>query len=299
MTTDSLTGLCAISPSSENCYLAYPLPQKAAIPSSAQPPHSPPGSAHVSPTSGEVLLFDMVKLEAINVVEAHRSPLSWIGLNSDGKMLATASDKGTIIRVFSVPNGHKLYQFRRGSMPSHIFSMSFNVTSTLLCVSSATDTIHIFKLGPQNAPTPEKKHVTHTPPSISRRRRSHGSESPSEASDEASDENITSSVAPRKHDGTLIGAIRRTSQNVGSSLVTTMGGYLPKGVAEMWEPARDFACIKLPKPAGSSDSSPLRSVVAMIGHTSQVMVVTNKGNFYLFSIDLVKGGEGSLIKESS
>ena len=221
-------------------------------------------------------------------------------LNNEGTILATASDKGTIIRVFSVPDAHKLYQFRRGSMPSRIFSMSFNITSTLLCVSSATDTIHVFKLGPQSSPTMEKLSSSSRSPSFfDKRRWSQGSESPVDPSDELNDSDVISPVSTRKPNGTFMGLIRRTSQNVGTSLATTMGGYLPKGVTEMWEPTRDFAWIKVPKASISPSPGFLRSVVAMSSNTPQVMAVTSEGNFYVFSIDLVKGGEGSLTKQYS
>merc|ERR1712000_136072 len=99
--------------------------------------------------------------------------------------------------------------------------------------------------------------------------------------------------------GTFFGLIRRTSQNVSSSFATTVGGYLPKGMAEMWEPARDFAWIRLPKSASGVPPAQLRSVVAMSANSPQVMVVTNEGNFYVFSIDLAKGGEGILVKQYS
>ena len=52
-----------------------------------------------------------------------------------------------MIRVFSVPSGQKLFQFRRGTYPTRIFSISFDLSSSMLAVSSETDTIHIFKLG--------------------------------------------------------------------------------------------------------------------------------------------------------
>lgn len=244
-----------------------------------------------------MLIFDALKLEAINVVEAHRSPLSCITLNSEGTLLATASDKGTIIRVFSVPDGHKLYQFRRGSMPSRIYSMSFNTTSTLLCVSSATETIHIFKLGPQGSSSDGR--------AISRRERalSQSSSGLSHEVEDSTGDTEVSDFSQRKHNGTFMGMIRRTSQNVGSTFAATVGGYLPKGVSEIWEPARDFAWIKLPKSGqgsgGSSSSGPVRSVVAMSSNTPQVMVVTSEGNFYVFNIDLSKGGEGTLTKQYS
>ncbi|GKZ30636.1 autophagy protein [Aspergillus brasiliensis] len=299
-TSPNPNALCALSPSSDNCYLAYPLPQKAP-PSTFQPPsHAPPGTTHVTPTSGEVLIFDTLKLEAINVIEAHRSPLACITLNSDGTLIATASDKGTIIRVFSVPDGRKLYQFRRGSIPSRIYSMSFNTTSTLLCVSSSTETIHLFKLSLQSQ-SPDA-----TPSSsvtAADRRSSQSSLGQLSDADDRVGDLGASELASRKHNGTLMGMIRRTSQNVGSTFAAKVGGYLPKGVSEMWEPARDFAWIKLPKssqgPGGTGNNGPLRSVVAMSTNTPQVMVVTSDGNFYVFSIDLSKGGEGTLTKQYS
>ncbi|PWY95832.1 WD40 repeat-like protein [Aspergillus sclerotioniger CBS 115572] len=300
-TSPNPNAICALSPSSDNCYLAYPLPQKAPPSSFTPPAHAPPGTTHVSPTSGEVLIFDTLKLEAINVIEAHRSPLACITLNNDGTLIATASDKGTIIRVFSVPDGHKLYQFRRGSIPSRIYSMSFNTTSTLLCVSSSTETIHLFKLSHQsNSPdaTPSS-----SSPTGADRRFSQSSFGQTPDTDDTGGDIASSELASRKHNGTLMGMIRRTSQNVGSTFAAKVGGYLPKGVSEMWEPARDFAWIKLPKsnqgPGANGNNGPLRSVVAMSTNTPQVMVVTSDGNFYVFSIDLSKGGEGTLTKQYS
>lgn len=96
-----------------------------------------------------------------------------------------------------------------------------------------------------------------------------------------------------------MGLLRRTSQHVGINLASTVGGYLPKGVAEMWEPSRDFAWIRLPRPNPGVAPNQLRSVVAMSANSPQVMVVTNEGNFYVFTIDLAKGGEGTLSKQYS
>ncbi|KAJ9298820.1 hypothetical protein DTO217A2_8292 [Paecilomyces variotii] len=299
-TSPNPNAICALSPSSDSCYLAYPLPQKAPPSSFAPPSHAPPGATHISPTSGEVLIFDALKLETINVIEAHRSPLSCITLNSEGTLLTTASDKGTIIRVFSVPDGHKLYQFRRGSMPSRIYSMSFNTTSTLLCVSSATETIHIFKLSHQGQPSGAASASTSSSRDRSASQSSYGL--PYESEEPTGDDDPTD-ISSRKHNGTFMGIIRRTSQNVGNTFAATVGGYLPKGVSEMWEPARDFAWIKLPKSGqgsgGVGGSGPVRSVVAMSNNTPQVMVVTSEGNFYVFNIDLSKGGEGTLTKQYS
>ncbi|KIX04409.1 uncharacterized protein Z518_05277 [Rhinocladiella mackenziei CBS 650.93] len=168
--------------------------------------------------------------------------------------------------------------------------MAFNITSTLLCVSSATETVHIFKLGPQTSRIPEDGDEL-----------SQGSDTLHDkaAVDEEDGAESPTTLANRKPNGTFMGLLRRTSQHVGINLASTVGGYLPKGVAEMWEPARDFAWIRLPRSSSGTAPSQLRSVVAMSKNSPQVMVVTNEGNFYVFSIDLAKGGEGSLTKQYS
>jgi autophagy-related protein 18 len=93
---------------------------------------------------------------------------------------------------------------------------------------------------------------------------------------------------------------------MGKNVVGAMGGYLPKGVTEMWEPARDFAFIKIPKSAvggesggGGGGGGQMRSVVAMSSNFPQVMVVTSDGGFYVFNIDMEEGGEGVLVKQYS
>lgn len=306
-----MIAICALSPSSDNCYLTYPLPQKAAPSSFAPPSHAPPSGAHIPPTSGDVLVFDTMKLEAINVVEAHRSPLSCVTVNDAGTLLATASDKGTIIRVFAIPSARKLFQFRRGSMPSRIYSMAFNSTSTLLCVSSATDTVHIFKLTTQRRRDSRNGNETTNARVASPIDPRDRSLSPGGDADSTSQLGLTKStsqdtdvdnISSRKHNGTFMGMIRRTSQNVGTSVAASVGAYLPSAVSEIWEPARDFAWLKIPKtphsPGGGilGGTQPLRSVVAMSSNSPQVMVVTNEGRFYVFGIDLEKGGEGTLVK---
>ncbi|KAG6005916.1 autophagy protein [Claviceps maximensis] len=323
-TSPNPSAICALSPSSENCFIAYPLPKPREEPDSKRPIHAPPQSTYVAPTSGEVLVFDTLSLKAVNVIEAHRSPLSCICLNNDGSLLATASETGTIIRVFSVPKGQKMYQFRRGTYPSTIYSMSFNLSSTLLCVSSTSDTVHIFRLSsPYNNNTPAGAPIE-SPSSLRQRRwsrtKSHDDadspgtsavESPrSEAVDLIPGGSLSTEdkQAQRGKGGSFGGIFRRSSQLMGRGVAGVVGSYLPQSVTEMWEPSRDFAFIKIPKsgssvakpPAsGSSGVGPLRNVVAMSSSSPQVMVITSDGGFYVFNIDMEKGGEGYLVKQFS
>jgi len=89
--------------------------------------------------------------------------------------------------------------------------------------------------------------------------------------------------------------IRRTSQSVGLSIAQRAGEYLPSSVTEMFEPARDFAWVKVPRQSKAAINNwPVRSVVAMSVNHPQLMVVTSEGQFYVFNIDLENGGEGVL-----
>ena len=116
-------------------------------PNSTANPPAASSSTSSQHQSGDVLLFSTRTLTVANVIQAHKSPLSFLSINSTGSLLATSSDKGTVIRVWSIPGAEKLYQFRRGTREAKIYSMNFNLVSTLLAVSSVHDTVHIFKLG--------------------------------------------------------------------------------------------------------------------------------------------------------
>jgi autophagy-related protein 18 len=142
--------IVALSPNSDNSYLAYPSP----VPSPTSPlATGSPGAAPAGAAqqSGDVLLFSTRSLTVANVVQAHKAPIAFLALNGVGSLLATASERGTVIRVWSVPGAEKLYQLRRGTSPARIHSIAFNAVSSLLAVSSAHDTVHIFKLGPHGA----------------------------------------------------------------------------------------------------------------------------------------------------
>ncbi|XP_046631509.1 WD repeat domain phosphoinositide-interacting protein 2-like isoform X1 [Daphnia pulicaria] len=119
-------GLCALSPNSnEHCYLAYP------------------GSA----TIGEVQIFDAYNLQAKTMIPAHDSPLAAIAFSITGTLIATASEKGTVIRIFRVDDGARLHEFRRGvKRCATIYSLAFSADSQYLAASSNTETVHIFKL---------------------------------------------------------------------------------------------------------------------------------------------------------
>ncbi|XP_064423556.1 WD repeat domain phosphoinositide-interacting protein 1 [Latimeria chalumnae] len=129
------TGLCALSTNHSNSYLAYP------------------GCS----TIGEILVYDTNNLSTVTVIPAHDSPLAALAFNHTGTKIASASEKGTVIRVFSVPEGQRLYEFRRGMKRYvNISSLSFSMDSKFLSASSNTETVHIFKVEQLNPSCPEE-----------------------------------------------------------------------------------------------------------------------------------------------
>ncbi|XP_028674973.1 WD repeat domain phosphoinositide-interacting protein 1 isoform X1 [Erpetoichthys calabaricus] len=124
-TPSNPTGICALSTNHSNSYLAYP------------------GNS----TIGEILIFDANNLRTVTMIPAHDSPLAAITFSSSGTKLASASERGTVIRVFTIPEGLKLFEFRRGMKRYvSISSLAFSTDTQFLCASSNTETVHIFKL---------------------------------------------------------------------------------------------------------------------------------------------------------
>jgi len=61
-------------------------------------------------------------------------------------LIATASDKGTLIRIFKTEDGSFLQELRRGKEKAEIYSICFHSTSKFVASSSDRGTIHIWSL---------------------------------------------------------------------------------------------------------------------------------------------------------
>jgi len=128
-------GLIALSTDSSHCYLAYP------------------GHSH----TGELQIFDCINLASRVIIPAHEGQLAALQFSPSGQRIATASEKGTVIRVFSCHDGAKLYELRRGlKRTASIYSLSFSPCGSFLACSSNTETVHVFRL---DEAIPKDSHV--------------------------------------------------------------------------------------------------------------------------------------------
>jgi len=112
-------------------------------------------------------------------IDAHDSQLGALALSVDGSLLATASERGTVIRLFdtrgvtigggsshgssrqdatSISSSVPLREFRRGVERATITCLTFSLDSTWLGCASDHGTVHVFQThGPNDNKAAEKK----------------------------------------------------------------------------------------------------------------------------------------------
>ncbi|KAG8486152.1 hypothetical protein CXB51_019518 [Gossypium anomalum] len=79
-------------------------------------------------------------------IMAHDSRIACFALSQDGQLLATASTKGTLVRVYNTVDGSLLQEVRRGADRAEIYSLAFSSNAQWLAVSSDKGTVHVFGL---------------------------------------------------------------------------------------------------------------------------------------------------------
>ncbi|CAH3198123.1 unnamed protein product [Porites evermanni] len=121
-------GLCEVCPSTERPLMVFP-----------------------SQKCGSIQLVDLTNRQpdtstAPFTINAHQGELACLSINQQGTQVATASEKGTLIRVFDTQTKNLLVELRRGADPATLYCINFSHDSAFLCVSSDKGTVHIFAL---------------------------------------------------------------------------------------------------------------------------------------------------------
>uniref|UniRef100_A0A4W5NYN3 WD repeat domain 45 n=1 Tax=Hucho hucho TaxID=62062 RepID=A0A4W5NYN3_9TELE len=127
-TRDNPKGLCDLCPSLEKQLLVFP--------------------GH---KCGSLQLVDLSNTKpgtssAPFTINAHQSEIACLALNQPGSVVASASRKGTLIRLFDTTTRDKLVELRRGTDPATLYCINFSHDSSFLCASSDKGTVHIFAL---------------------------------------------------------------------------------------------------------------------------------------------------------
>lgn len=190
-------------------------------------------------------------LNMTKLINAHESRIACLTMTMDGLLLATASTKGTLIRIFNTMDGTRLQEVRRGVDKADIYGISLSPNVQWLAVSSDKGTVHIFSL---------RVRVVSEDPST---------QSPSRTSS-LSYQNSSSSLD-------VLISPSAAGANPGSSL-SFMKGVLPKYFSSEWS----FARFHLPE---------CTRYMSAFGSQNTVIIVGMDGSFYRCIFDPVNGGE--------
>ena len=95
---------------------------------------------------GKVRIVNFNSLAQPPIITAHESKIACLCVNRNGTLLATASDKGTLVRIFDVKDGKLLIELRRGSKNADINCIIFDEFNKYVACASGMGTVHIFSI---------------------------------------------------------------------------------------------------------------------------------------------------------
>ncbi|XP_035916103.1 WD repeat domain phosphoinositide-interacting protein 2-like isoform X3 [Anopheles stephensi] len=228
----------------------------------------------VSTECGELQIFDAANQMRRLKLKAHDSPLSALNFSYNGVLLATASEKGTVIRVFCVKNGQKVHEFRRG-VKRHVSigSLNFSTCASFVVVSSNTETVHIFRIDPKAIEQAERRQ--------------------SIAVDAAAANNASSSSDDDESNAGSDPAAAAAGGGWGMGfLAKAVTSYLPTNVVtDVFTQDRAYATIQLAE-AGLR----YECVMAKLEKETRLLLACEDGFLYIYSFEDSKGGECKLIR---
>ncbi|KAK4702982.1 hypothetical protein P7C70_g3229, partial [Phenoliferia sp. Uapishka_3] len=109
---------------------------------------------------------------SVSIILAHTTSLSALSTTPSGSLIATASEKGTLVRIWDPNTSHLVKELRRGTDSAEIFGISFRRDGGAVCVSSDKGTVHVWDLGTareeKRKSEIENAEYVHLPPSPTR-----------------------------------------------------------------------------------------------------------------------------------
>lgn len=253
---------------------------------------------------GWILVYDTISLRPRLIYKAHDAGIAKVAISNSSGEIATASTKGTIIRVchlsfellhdFNKLKITHINNLRRGHNLTTINALKFNIDSSILGCGSESNTIHFFNIGPDNATSP-------------------GDEDPYSSDDDAKDgrssledlnENLASLLVLKQPEesppkeaeqsNSYFSAFRRSSKllnNLYTKLIIKKLPYRDYFDNLIWtKPRRSFAYIKLPEHLASVSHK--RNVEIGFSSSGLLMLASYiTGTFYHYQLPKLHGEE--------
>ncbi len=140
-----LSGVIAIATGAYSTLLAVPARQPGHVQLIHLPPCPPPVPVG-PPPSIPLRPPPTTPKYAHSVIVAHNTVITTLAVTPSGRLLATASVRGTLIRVWDTATGKQVRELRRGSDQAEIYGVAFRPDEAEICVWSDKGTIHVFSL---------------------------------------------------------------------------------------------------------------------------------------------------------
>ena len=197
----------------------------------------------------------------INVphINAHDTNISYLSLNNEGNLLATSSQRGTLIRIFCTFNGELIQELRRGAKSSIIHYITFDLKNTFLACSSSNKTVHIFSIYSSIKYLKQKGIVSKI------------------KSDDSNSDKKEELINEPKNQKSFIGSIINV---------------LKIGIS-YFESEWSFAQFRLPKNENE------KAIISFNLIDNYINVLTYSGNLYMASFEPKSGGECDKINEAN
>ena len=80
------------------------------------------------------------------LIDAHEKTIGNLVINLTGDLLASATEMGTIIRIFEINTGNLVQEVRRGKEKAQIRCICFEQNNKFIAASSSRGTVHIWSL---------------------------------------------------------------------------------------------------------------------------------------------------------
>ncbi len=136
-TGQNIKGLCSIT-DDENNFIAFPSGNL--------------GQITISKCSSDYL----------KSISAHLSDIELFAFDSSGKYIVSASEKGTLLRIYDLESTTLVKELRRGSDQVNIVDLKFSPDNKYLLCSSCRGTIHIFYTNINNNDNSEDNEVNNS-----------------------------------------------------------------------------------------------------------------------------------------
>ena len=214
--------------------------------------------AYPDKKKGKIKIKDYEKLTNI-LVDAHEKTIANIVLTTNGDLMASSTEMGTIIRIFATENGNLIQEVRRGKEKAQIRCICFEQNYKFIAASSTRGTIHIWSLSTAMKNLKKKNN---------------------ENDDNKDSQDKNSEFGEKQENDEVLNIENKRS--IFNVLPNILGG-------EFFNSEWSFAQVRLKE----------QKSICTFGSDNTIIIVCSNGKYYKAKIPMEKGGECQIIQEEN